>query len=386
MDFVTAEEKFNELQARIRRGEPMSEDQYQEELAKLMVQDDTGVFWSLEPGTGRWLYFNGTEWVPGMPPTTPAAPPPMPTMTAPIIETPQTYEPPSYQTPAQGSTYHAPPPYQEPAPSMEQGAPEATPSYYVPSDTPPPTDYAGTYGGSQTYASDEGGHSLYAPSSNQVPLPQSESMPTYMRMPEPDTTGVPTGGIPPRPVREASPLAVPGGERAWLPFAFGALVLLLCAVVLFFGVRGLPQFNGGTAGNQPTEEPTAEETEVLPTETVEFQPTEEQQPTEEPTAEPQATEAPQPVTATTTDVLNIRQGPKSATKSLGKLPKGTEVTAIGRNADSSWLQINIPDSVGSGQGWVSAQFVTVNGDVNSLPVTDSPDGSLQPQPADTPAG
>ena len=51
-----------------RRGEPLSEDQYQEELAKLMVQDDSGVFWSLEPGTGRWLYFNGTEWMPGTPP------------------------------------------------------------------------------------------------------------------------------------------------------------------------------------------------------------------------------------------------------------------------------------------------------------------------------
>ena len=44
MDFVTAEEKFQELQARIRRGEPLSEDQYQEELAKLMVQDESGVF------------------------------------------------------------------------------------------------------------------------------------------------------------------------------------------------------------------------------------------------------------------------------------------------------------------------------------------------------
>ena len=76
MDFVTAEEKFQELQARIRRGEPLSEDQYQEELAKLMVQDESGVFWSLEPGTGRWLYFNGTEWMPGTPPR-PTAPPPV---------------------------------------------------------------------------------------------------------------------------------------------------------------------------------------------------------------------------------------------------------------------------------------------------------------------
>src|SRR5947207_3282504 len=100
MDFVSAENKFNELQARIRRGEAMSEDQYQEELAKLMVQDDSGVFWSLEPGTGRWLFFNGTEWVPGMPPKQQAAPPPVtPTMTTPAVEMPATYEAPLYQAP-----------------------------------------------------------------------------------------------------------------------------------------------------------------------------------------------------------------------------------------------------------------------------------------------
>src|SRR5581483_6476071 len=114
MDFVTAEEKFQELQARIRRGEPMSEDQYQEELAKLMVQDDTGVFWSLEPGTGRWLYFNGTEWVPGTPPKQPVAPPPSMTA-APSAEIPTTGEPSTYQ------------PYTSSSPPSSEA-----PSYYVP--------------------------------------------------------------------------------------------------------------------------------------------------------------------------------------------------------------------------------------------------------------
>src|SRR5919202_5369430 len=68
MDFNEAEQRFRELQARVQRGEPLSEDEYQSELAKMMVQDDRGVFWSLEPGTGRWLFFNGTEWVAGTPP------------------------------------------------------------------------------------------------------------------------------------------------------------------------------------------------------------------------------------------------------------------------------------------------------------------------------
>src|SRR3954451_3030086 len=98
MDFVSAEDKFNELQARIRRGEAMSEDQYQEELAKLMVQDETGVFWSLEPGTGRWLFFNGTEWVVGAPPKQTAPPVVSPSMTYPGVQTRQTSEPAGYAT------------------------------------------------------------------------------------------------------------------------------------------------------------------------------------------------------------------------------------------------------------------------------------------------
>src|SRR4029078_4240093 len=121
---------------------------------------------------------------------------------------------------------------------------------------------------------------------------EGDTLPAYVRVPEPEAN-IPMGGIPPRPVREASPLAVPGGARAWLPFAFGALVLLLCAVVLFFGVRGLPQFNGSTASQETTEEPTAEVSDVFATETVELQPTEEVAPTEEPTAETQPTPEPQ---------------------------------------------------------------------------------------------
>ncbi len=371
MDFVTAEEKFNELQARIRRGEPMSEDQYQEELAKLMVQDDSGVFWSLEPGTGRWLFFNGTEWVPGMPPKQ-TVPPVMPAMPPPVVEVP------SYEAP----TYQAPAPF-EPTPPTEQPVEPA--SYYVPSDVTRPVEYTGEYSGTPSYSTqDTSAGSSYVPLPGSVPAMETDSMPTYVRVPEPEMPSMASGGIPPRPVREASPLAVPGGERAWLPFAFGALVLLLCAVVLFFGVRGLPQFSGGTAGQQPTEEPTVEETEVLPTETVELEPTAEPEPTDEPTAEPQPTPEPQVVKATATDVLNIRQGPARTTASLGKLQKGQEVTVVGRNGDATWLQIQIPDK--TDLGWVSAEFVTVSGDINSLPVASGESGSNAPSPTETPTG
>lgn len=379
MDFVTAEEKFNELQARIRRGEPMSEDQYQEELAKLMVQDEAGVFWSLEPGTGRWLYFNGTEWVPGMPPAPSVPPPATPLTTAPVIETPSTYEPYAAQTPS----------YQEPAPGAEQPAAQA-PSYYVPSDVTRPIDYSGSYGSPQQYTGSPSAYDDSPAGSSYVPLPSEsaqtgpENVPTYVRMSEADAGSPPTGGIPPRPVREASPLAVPGGERAWLPFAFGALVLLLCAVVLFFGVRGLPQFTGSTAPQEPTQEPAAQETDVLPTATVRLLPTDAPRPTEEATQVPPVTAPPAAITAAATDVLNIRQGPARTTPSLGKLQPQQTVTVVGRNGDGTWLQIQRPD--GQGVGWVSAEFTIVTGDINTLPVTSGDGANPAPQQTETPTG
>ncbi|MBI4671438.1 MAG: SH3 domain-containing protein [Chloroflexi bacterium] len=372
MDFVTAEEKFQELQARIRRGEPLSEDQYQEELAKLMVQDDAGIFWSLEPGTGRWLYFNGTEWMPGTPPRQTAPPPVVPPLAPPTTTAPEAGM--AYTQPVESYPSFAAP---SAAPASEP------PSYYAPSDVTHSTEYPGAYTGAPEYATAQGTPSSYLPpTSDASPAMGAEGLPTYVRMPEPEAPP-PTGGIPPRPVRDISPLAVPGGERAWLPFAFGALVLLLCAVILFFGVRGLPQFSGGTADTQPTEEPTEVVEDVLPTPTVELVSTRAPKPTVAPTEVPPTPE-PQPVTAVATDVLNIRQGPARTTPSLGKLQKGQSVTVVGRNGDASWLQIQIPDK--TDLGWVSAEFVTVNGDVNSLPVTSGNSGNPAPQPTETPTG
>lgn len=366
MDFVTAEEKFQELQARIRRGEPLSEDQYQEELAKLMVQDDSGVFWSLEPGTGRWLYFNGTEWMPGTPPR--QAPPPVALPVQPMVEEPYTMQPPAVEQPPlePAEAYPAAPIETEP------------PSYYVLSDVTRPIEYTGAYAADNT----EHTPPFATQASDALPPMDAEGMPTYVRMPEPETTA-PTGGIPPRPVREVSPLAPPGGERAWLPFALGALVLLLCAVILVFGLRGLPQFNGGTTAQQPTEEAT-EAAQVLPTATVELPPTSAPRPTQAPTEAPVPTEAPKAVTATTTEVLNIRQGPARTTPSLGKLPKGTTVTVVGRNGDGTWIKIQIPDS--SDMGWVSAEFTTLDGDINSLPVASGDSQGSAPAVTETPTG
>ena len=75
------------------------------------------------------------------------------------------------------------------------------------------------------------------------------------------------------------------------------------------------------------------------------------------------------VTGITTGTLKVRQGPDKTFKAIATLPKGTARTVVGRNTDSSWLQIQIPET--TDLGWISKRFVKVQGDVNSLPVTET---------------
>ncbi|MCX7838822.1 MAG: SH3 domain-containing protein [Anaerolineae bacterium] len=113
MTFEEAEARFKELQARVQRGEPISRAEYEEEVSKLAVQDRNGVLWEINPRTGKWMYFDGAEWVSGAPPgrdsstvipvpkevaalkstppSSPAAPPPAPT---PSPSAPPVTEPP----------------------------------------------------------------------------------------------------------------------------------------------------------------------------------------------------------------------------------------------------------------------------------------------------
>lgn len=102
-----------------------------------------------------------------------------------------------------------------------------------------------------------------------------------------------------------------------------------------------------------------------------------QQPTSTPTTPGESAPAPVATTSPLTGVinattLNVRQGPGATFPVLGRLPNGTVVTVVARNADSTWLNICcLPD--GATQGWVSAQFVTPNytaAELAALPVGD----------------
>lgn len=80
-----------------------------------------------------------------------------------------------------------------------------------------------------------------------------------------------------------------------------------------------------------------------------------------------------PVTATTgrlsayvnTDFLNIRTGPGANFDVVGQLARGDGIDLIGRNADNSWVEIQVP---GGASGWVSTRYILANTLISRLPI------------------
>ncbi|MFN8491010.1 MAG: SH3 domain-containing protein [Caldilineaceae bacterium] len=66
--------------------------------------------------------------------------------------------------------------------------------------------------------------------------------------------------------------------------------------------------------------------------------------------------------------LNVRSGPGTDYAILAKVNTGDELVVRGRNATGDWLQVQVAGAT-AGTGWVSAQYVTFNGDLNALPVS-----------------
>lgn len=64
--------------------------------------------------------------------------------------------------------------------------------------------------------------------------------------------------------------------------------------------------------------------------------------------------------------LNVRQGPSTDTPVIGGVAAPNVYPLLSKNADASWYLIDY----GGGQGWISAQYATVQGDLNAVPVTE----------------
>ncbi|MCP5097224.1 MAG: SH3 domain-containing protein [Chloroflexi bacterium] len=108
--------------------------------------------------------------------------------------------------------------------------------------------------------------------------------------------------------------------------------------------------------------------------------------TPEPTTPP-TTFDPGDADAVTNTNANVRVGPGLSFGNLaGGAPAGTQVQLLGRNSDSSWLKVLMPDSQ---EGWIFATLLTVNDGVSvaSLEVVEveaPPVGSNPPPPVAPP--
>ncbi|MEZ4729030.1 MAG: SH3 domain-containing protein [Caldilineaceae bacterium] len=98
---------------------------------------------------------------------------------------------------------------------------------------------------------------------------------------------------------------------------------------------------------------------------------------------PEADGQPTAQVAMTGSRLNIRSGPGTTFPVIGKaLPREVFIVQ-GRNADSSWVQLAVPDLTG-GLGWVAANFVVVSEPIANLPVTAEENETAAPAPTNTP--
>ena len=87
-------------------------------------------------------------------------------------------------------------------------------------------------------------------------------------------------------------------------------------------------------------------------------------------APPTITPTIEPLDATTNAQVNVRTGPAQTNASLGLINFGSKIQIIGKDASGKWYRIAYKD-VPSGTGWVTATFVTFDGDVDKIPVVDA---------------
>ncbi len=84
--------------------------------------------------------------------------------------------------------------------------------------------------------------------------------------------------------------------------------------------------------------------------------------------------------------LNVRSGPGSNYRIIGKAAGGETLAIAARSEDGAWLVI-VRDDLPQGAGWVSASLVRLDGAASNLPVLDSiySDAVDEPAPAAAPA-
>ncbi len=340
MNFEEAEAKFRQLQARVQRGEPISRAEYEEQVSRLAVQDNNGVLWEINPRTGKWMYFDGAEWVAGTPPGHDNST---------VMPMPSPVAPPAASTqPAAPTT--SPAPRAAPSPKPVAPPPQSAPQRV--SSAPRPV-----------------------PSAPSKPPLGTEPVPTFRRTGQDKKTAParPSGNIPSgRDQPSARPPRPNDGtdrNREWIPLAIGAVVLLICATLLFVGGNFALSALGST--KTPTRS-------ALPLVTNTPVPTIVRLPS--PTPVPPT---PIPVTGKVIErTVNVREQPNTKAKILTTVKKDKALTLIARNDDGTWYRVNLENL--TQPGWIfGATLQVTGGDPQTLPVagpTPTPTKAAGPPP------
>jgi len=81
------------------------------------------------------------------------------------------------------------------------------------------------------------------------------------------------------------------------------------------------------------------------------------------TTSPESTQSVEPFVFSGNDIINLRNGPDTSYEVIGGLGANQTLPIIGRNADSSWWQVETVN----GSAWIAASVVTAN-NVNDVPL------------------
>ena len=76
LSFARADEMYVSLK-RLHDTGVLTADAFDEQLKQMMVKDSQGRWWSKSRDSGEWFYYDGTDWVRGIPPVESSAVPPV---------------------------------------------------------------------------------------------------------------------------------------------------------------------------------------------------------------------------------------------------------------------------------------------------------------------
>ena len=99
-------------------------------------------------------------------------------------------------------------------------------------------------------------------------------------------------------------------------------------------------------------------------------------PTQPPTSSPQPSETPTPVTlegCVKADSLRVRSGPGTEYEMIGGLLGGTCITLTGRNAETTWVQVQQDELT----GWAAADYIAADAGLDMLAVVGQDGGNVE---------